>query len=167
MEDSTAQGQEAELGEASRSASEARRKAKDVSVDEYLWAAQTTGALKGMARLLNVSYSSMCRDIERRGIKAHLMNLFPETGKPGVRNVPPLASIEGAGPDPEWDVETIKNSAIARSDAKKARAHKKANQEIRFPHGPVCLAPTTAGCTQKQSLLTPSLVLTSGRWETW
>ena len=109
-----------------------RRKPSDISVDEYLWAAEQTGALKGMARYLNTPYSSMHKDLHKRGIFTHVMNLLPEVGKPGARNVPPLASIEGAGPNPDWDIETIKRSAIARSDAKKARAEKKANQEIRF-----------------------------------
>jgi hypothetical protein len=92
-----------------------------------------------MAKVLNVPYTSMHRDLHNRGIFTHVMNLLPETGKPGPRNVPPLASIEGAGPNPDWDIEAIKQSAINRSDAKKARAHKKANQEIRFTYGPVCL----------------------------
>lgn len=131
--DSTAQGQE--KGETS-----SRRKAWEVSDEEYLEAAEKTGSLKGMHRLLDVAYSSMCGELIARNIKAKVMNLFPpETKKPGARNVPPLPAIEGAGPDPEWDVETIKRSVIARSDAKKERARKKASQEIRFPHGPVCV----------------------------
>ena len=121
---STAQGQE---GEAS-SEGAARRKACYVSTEEYLQAAEKTGSLKGMHRLLNIPYSSMCTELIRRNIKAEAMNLFPaDTKKPGARNVPPLPAVEGVGSDPEWDVETIKRSVIARSDLKKERARKKAS----------------------------------------
>lgn len=136
MDDSTARSQ-AKPGEASQ---KTWRNVGDVSTEEYLQAAQKTGKLKGMARYLNVAYSSMCGELARRDIKAHCMNLFPpDTKKPGARNVPPLPAIEGAGPDPEWDVEAIKKSAMRRYDANEARATKKDKQEIRFAHGPIAL----------------------------
>jgi hypothetical protein len=131
--DSTAR----ETGEAS---SEARRKPKEVSVEEYLWAAETCGGFKEMARFLNLAYSSMMDHLERRDLHAHCYNLFGEnTGKPGKRGKPPLPTIEGAGPHGEIDVEAIKESAIRLHDAKRKRAKEKADQHIRFQHGPVAI----------------------------
>ena len=117
-----------------------RRKATEISVDEYLYVAEQNESLKGMARNLGLNYSTMHRELHKRGIFEHVYNLLQDKPtKPGPRTKPPLPTIEGAGPNPEWDVEAIRESAKRRFAMKSGRAEEKANQHIRFPHGPVAI----------------------------
>jgi hypothetical protein len=131
VEDSTARGQDPEAS--------LKRKPSEVPVDEYLWAAEKAGSLKGMARFLQMPYSSMHDHLKRSGLFDHVYNLLNEQpGKPGPKK-PPMPLVEGATSEVEVDVEVIKEAARKRYELKARRAQQKDNQHIRFDYGPVAI----------------------------
>jgi hypothetical protein len=125
------------------SAAGEKRKPSEVTVEEYVGAAERGPYQRGRdppARSLGISFSSMHYDLHKKEIFELVYNLIDEKpGKPGPKTKPPAPTVEGAGPNPEWDIEEIKHSAMRRYDAKEARAIKKVNQHIRFASGPVAI----------------------------
>ncbi len=105
----------------------------------YLYTAQQVESCKELARRLNLTFSAMQRYLKKIDAYDHVRSLFIENaGKPGPKS-PPLPLIEGVGADSKPDIEEIKRHLRARYRQKKERAAAKANQHIRFPHGPVAI----------------------------
>ncbi len=116
------------------------RKPSEIGVDEYLWAAAQVPSYKELAKFLGVSYGGLHHHLDKKmGIWAEVGSQFVGSENTPGPKPPPIALIEGAGSEDKPSAETILAAVNARYELKRDRAKKKANQHIRFAHGPIAM----------------------------